>query len=296
MPNIQIHLSPALCYGSISLFTTVLHNVYLLYHISMFVTVFKIDKTSFWIGETIFLVWNSVNDPLFGWFSDSKAVKGFESELDNSSGQLGKTSAVHNAQNGSYFHNTKELGASPSVIINRTKAIAFYGPLMALSFTVFWFNWDMPCIQFSVCLCLYDSFLTMVELHQSALLADLSLSTEQRAAMNTYESIFSAVGSLSVFLSYQFWDKNDPFNFQIFCLLLAAFSVAGFYTAAVLLRVSFIRIHNLSNIRLESNVRVEKTPPVSQKKSLKAFIKQLMAHKNFLVFTLINVVQVSNMR
>uniref|UniRef100_H2XZU5 Uncharacterized protein n=1 Tax=Ciona intestinalis TaxID=7719 RepID=H2XZU5_CIOIN len=46
-------------YGSMALFLTVVHNVFLLYYVEMFVTVYKIDKTSFWIGEIAFLVWNS---------------------------------------------------------------------------------------------------------------------------------------------------------------------------------------------------------------------------------------------
>ncbi len=59
-------------YGAIAFYNTILHNVFLLYHVETFVSVYKIDKTSFWIGETIFLVWNSFNDPLFGWMSDKQ--------------------------------------------------------------------------------------------------------------------------------------------------------------------------------------------------------------------------------
>ena len=38
-------------YGSIALFWSILHNVFLLYYVEIFVSVYKIDKTSFWIGE-----------------------------------------------------------------------------------------------------------------------------------------------------------------------------------------------------------------------------------------------------
>ncbi len=62
-------------YGAISFFNSILHNVFLLYHVETFVSIYKIDKASFWIGETIFLLWNSLNDPLFGWFSDRKYLK-----------------------------------------------------------------------------------------------------------------------------------------------------------------------------------------------------------------------------
>ena len=59
-------------YGAIAFFNTILHNVFLLYHVETFVSVYRIDKASFWIGETLFLLWNSLNDPLFGWMSDKQ--------------------------------------------------------------------------------------------------------------------------------------------------------------------------------------------------------------------------------
>lgn len=34
-----------------ALFTSVLHNVFLLYYVDTFVSVYKINKLSFWIGE-----------------------------------------------------------------------------------------------------------------------------------------------------------------------------------------------------------------------------------------------------
>ncbi|XP_072477266.1 transmembrane protein 180 isoform X2 [Notamacropus eugenii] len=63
-------LPTAVVYGSLSLFVTILHNVFLLYYVDTFVSVYKIDKLAFWVGETVFLLWNSLNDPLFGWLSD----------------------------------------------------------------------------------------------------------------------------------------------------------------------------------------------------------------------------------
>ena len=40
-----------MCYGSMALFLSILHNVFLLYHVDVFVSIYKIDKASFWIGE-----------------------------------------------------------------------------------------------------------------------------------------------------------------------------------------------------------------------------------------------------
>lgn len=48
------HLPTAVIYGSLSLFVSILHNVFLLYYVDTFVSVYKIDKLSFWIGEVSF--------------------------------------------------------------------------------------------------------------------------------------------------------------------------------------------------------------------------------------------------
>lgn len=44
-------LPTAAVYGSLALFVTVLHNVFLLYYVDTFVSVYKISKAAFWVGE-----------------------------------------------------------------------------------------------------------------------------------------------------------------------------------------------------------------------------------------------------
>lgn len=44
-------LPTAVVYGSLALFVSVLHNVFLLYYVDTFVSVYKIDKAAFWVGE-----------------------------------------------------------------------------------------------------------------------------------------------------------------------------------------------------------------------------------------------------
>ena len=283
--------STAFYYGSISLFSTILHNVFLIYHIEMFISVFAIDKVSFWAGETIFLLWNSVNDPLFGWFGDRNEIDA-SSKKDNS--QLFQLEGVENT--GQTETKSRQTGASPSIIVQRTKVITFCGPLLALSFTAFWFNWQLPSIQFATCLCVYDAFLTIIDLEQSALLADLSITTEERTNMNSYESIFSAIGSISVFLSYRLFDKQSLMGFQLLCVCIATFSAVGFYTASRLLRDSFLR-DVAPNVRPRREFKTRpKSGSTSQQKSLKTYLRQLLSHKNFLTFTIINIIQVRIIR
>lgn len=44
-------LPTAVVYGSLALFISVLHNVFLLYYVDTFVSVYKISKAAFWVGE-----------------------------------------------------------------------------------------------------------------------------------------------------------------------------------------------------------------------------------------------------
>ncbi|XP_078589096.1 transmembrane protein 180-like [Branchiostoma floridae x Branchiostoma japonicum] len=266
MSNMGPLLSVPLCYGALVLFTAILHNVFLIYYVDVFVSVYKIDKMSFWIGETIFLIWNSLNDPLFGWMSD----KGFL-QADSSS----------------------DHGSSPQIVLRRFRALFINGPLFALSFLTFWVAWAVPAVQFVVCLCLYDTFLTMVDLHHNALLADLAVSDKERTRLNSYCSIFSAFGSLSVFLSYAIWDKENLGNFRIFCAILVCISISGFFLCTVWMKGQFIHRHQqkepdpLQSILVSSS---SGSPGVQL--SVRGYFRQLMAHRNFLWFTAMNLVQV----
>lgn len=128
---------------------------------------------------------------------------------------------------------------SPEVVLKRLRALSTNGPLFALSFLAFWVAWAGPGLQFLLCLCLYDGFLTMVDLHHSALLADLAVSAADRTRLNFHCSLFSALGSASVFLSYCVWDKEDFYSFRLFCVTLAAFSILGFVVVSRLLQSLF---------------------------------------------------------
>ncbi|XP_010084803.1 PREDICTED: transmembrane protein 180 isoform X1 [Pterocles gutturalis] len=274
------HLPTAVIYGSLSLFVSILHNVFLLYYVDTFVSVYKIDKLSFWIGETVFLIWNSLNDPLFGWLSDRVFLS---------------------TQPGAEI-------SSPEVVLKRLGALSRNGPLFAISFLAFWVSWAHPGLQFLLCLCMYDSFLTMVDLHHNALLADLAVSAKDRTSLNFYCSLFSAIGSLSVFMSYAVWNKEDFFSFRIFCVMLALCSIAGFTLSTQLLRQRFDAdgkakwdqestlkegIYGYFFSSSPFSLYIEKLSiPEEKKITLGEYLQQLSRHRNFLWFVCMNLVQV----
>jgi hypothetical protein len=188
-------------YGSISFYITSLNTLFILYHVDAYLSLYKIDKTSFWIGETIFMFWNSINDPLFGWLSDRN------------------------------YLNLKV--ANMDLICNkRILQLKLYGPLLAIIFSLIWFpllSSNYICLQFTITLCLYDTFLTIIDLQYTSLLADFSIDSIIRNQFNYYSSLFSALASVSVFISYFIWCNQVFFNFQLYCLIISIISFFGFY-------------------------------------------------------------------
>lgn len=258
----QISVPVDIAYGSLSLFMTIVHNVFLLYHVDMFVSVYKIDKASFWIGEMIFLVWNSLNDPVFGWISDKKYLSSSKSKEHSAGG----------------------------VVLQRLEALLWTGPFFAMSFMAFWVQWAYPGLQFVICLCLYDGFLTMIDLHHSALLADLAISADTRTRLNSRASIFSILGSGSVFLSYAVWNKDNLRSFRIFCAVLTLVSLIGFVVMTRVLKQVFQKNSEQLDYHEEPlSLRVEDE---SDKHKLKTFIKELMTQSNFKWFAVMNLIQV----
>lgn len=169
-----------------------------------------------------------------------------------------------------------------------------YGPLFTLSFLSIWFHWMHPSIQFVLCLCLYDGFLTMIDLNHLALLADLALSSKDRTNLNWYCSVFSGCGSLSVFLSHHFWDRDHMGSFHVFCTLLSAFSLVGFFVSSFLLKQHFSTTKVKVDIPQEKErIEIQSTvPSADQALELKIFLKQLLTHSNFMWFAAMNLVQV----
>ncbi|XP_060068484.1 transmembrane protein 180-like [Ylistrum balloti] len=256
-------------YGSMAFFQTILNNIFLLYHVDLFVSVYKIDKMSFWIGETIFLIWNSFNDPLFGWLSDKQYL--------------------------STKKHSESASSALEIVTNRLNALMYNGPLLALSFVLFWFPWGFPGLQFVVCLCLYDGFLTLVDLHHSSLLADLAVSARERTQLNTMSSLFSALGSASVFFSYSVWSKENLHSFRIFCSCLAIFSFIGFVVAINLMKQERTKTLKKSFSYDDSwSNRFDKYDDSSptEKPVITTFLSQLWNQQNFIWFTMMNLIQV----
>ncbi len=79
----------------------------------------------------------------------------------------------------------------------------------------------------------------MVDLHHQALLADMAITAEERTKLNSYCSVFSAMGSASVFMSFAVWNKNRLLPFRTLCLTVASVVVVGFMICCTILQWEF---------------------------------------------------------
>ena len=202
------------CYGLLSFFLALIHNVFLIYHVDVFVYSYQLDKSAFWLGEVAFLLWNSLNDPLFGYLADSDIV------VQNV--KIEREQIIQRR-----LHSLKYYGCWDLKTVRMINNLFFFSifsffqspncPLLSLSFALFWLPILPLGLHFVLGLCLYDSFLTIVDLNLNSLLADISTSNSERTILSKHRSIGNIVASVSVFISYSVWDQSDLTTFKV-CL------------------------------------------------------------------------------
>ena len=60
----------ALAYGLIGFSIAITHNVFIFYFLALFLRVHGLRSDYFYLGQSLFLIWNSLNDAVFGWMLD----------------------------------------------------------------------------------------------------------------------------------------------------------------------------------------------------------------------------------
>lgn len=216
----SISANVCLLYGFISFCTSLIHNIFIVYHVQAFVTVFGLSKGAFWAAEIVFLGWNAVNDPLFGWLMDKQLLQ--------------------------------ENQNNACIARRRAKVISYTGPLFSLVFLSTWFPiWlpSYPGLRFVIVLCFYDTAVTLLDLMKGALLADLAVSQNDRSRLGSAASIGQAL-SASGLVTITWWmdssstgSKLEHFEnpaskldrgpacpeFQLLAVILATFSALGLF-------------------------------------------------------------------
>ncbi|VDD87933.1 unnamed protein product [Enterobius vermicularis] len=207
--RMKVSVNTAICSGQFGM--TVLQTVFMFYYVKVFLNIFKINEIWFDIAQLLFMVWNSVNDPLFGYLQDF----------------------------------------SVSWLKNRKKVIMYLGPLLVMSFYMIWFPWSNETSPSYVCgihlltvLFFYDAFYSFVNVAWSALFAESTYEGLSRITAVKYSQLAVLLSSLILPL-LEAISKGlvDYFAFQCTCMVVGAIALICFYITGCLEEIVFQEDH-----------------------------------------------------
>lgn len=167
----------AVAYASTTLGATLLASVFGAFYVSVFAKHWGITQGWFQTAQAVYLVWNAVNDPLFGWLQDRPGSQ----------------------------QNNKHAYAS---------AIMWGGPLFGLSFLLPWLPIGELIAPFvggrdagvgihcCLSLSLFDGMFTYCVLAQCGLFAELEASQEGRSLVLAASQAATALGGAALFAAY----------------------------------------------------------------------------------------------
>uniref|UniRef100_A0A914HEP8 Uncharacterized protein n=1 Tax=Globodera rostochiensis TaxID=31243 RepID=A0A914HEP8_GLORO len=177
-----------------------MHTTFMFYYVKVFLNIFQVNEYWFNWSQLLFLVWNAVNDPLFGYLQD-----------------VGGT-----------------------WMKDRAKIFTHFGPFLVFSFLITWFPWrsssDSPPyvegLHLIVSLFLYDAFFSCIGVAWSALYSDSTRDHRKRVRGIKYAQ-FASLCSVNVITVVEKVSHSlENFGaFQVICLGLGIISLSCLYLA-----------------------------------------------------------------
>ena len=164
----------------------------------VFLNHYHVTETWFHTAQTVYMIWNAINDPLFGYLQDNLRI---------------------------------------SWMTSRRLSILYGAPFYSLAFLVPWFPWadyskpenSWICgLHLMMTLCIFDSVFTFVFLAQCGLFTELSKKHEDRVRLVRYAQVGSLLGGTTVFFAESFSKSLTDFtSFQITCVVIAILGYFG---------------------------------------------------------------------
>ncbi|XP_053327194.1 transmembrane protein 180-like [Spea bombifrons] len=244
---------PALAYCMTTLGAGMMNSIFNFYYVKLFLNRYKISEGAFHQAQVVFMIWNAINDPLFGYIQDNSKV--------------------------------------PCCSLRRNSI--FYGaPFYALAFLLPWFPWKdytegdwLSGVHLVVALCVFDGMLTFVLLAQCALFAEISTRHENRLQLIKYNQVASLLGSSSILFCGLVSDNMEKFsNFQTFTVFLAFLST---------LCMCYTGVFGVSQYeQKDSSVERSKSNTALSWSSVFTLTKEILTQRNFVIFVSMNFFQV----
>lgn len=256
MKTFGIHHN-ALAYSMTTLGAGMMNSVFNFYYVKLFLNQYKISEGSFHQAQVIYMIWNALNDPLFGYIQDNSKVPCFS---------------------------------------KRRYSILYGAPFYALAFLLPWFPWKtyqegdwLSGVHLVIALCAFDGMLTFVLLAQCALFAEISTKHENRLQLITYNQVASLIGSTSILFCGLVSNNMENFlYFQTFTIGLAVLSTACMCYTGV---YGFSQYEQREKLP-ESTESGSAMDSQSSWSSVLSLTKQILTQKNFILFVIMNFFQV----
>ena len=257
----------SVAYASTNLASGMMHSVFMFYYVKVFLDRYHVSESWFQVSQILYMVWNSINDPLFGYFQDNFDF---------------------------------------SWVKSRRHSILYGAPFFAVSFLLPWFPWadysnpnnGWICgMHLLFALCFYDTLFTFVLLAQCALFAEMSGKQEDRLRLVWYAQIASLIGSSSVFLCEIVSHNMENYTvFQITCVFIAIaswwflkYTGNNAHTEYDLKGKKSESTMQLTSVDKDENgVTTQKTP----EESIWRLMWQIMKEIDFIAFVLMNFCQI----
>ncbi|XP_037649466.1 transmembrane protein 180 [Sebastes umbrosus] len=247
----------ALAFAMTTLGSGMINNIFSFYYVKLYLNKFKISEGAFHQSQVVYMLWNAINDPLFGYLQD----------------------------------NSRMAWCS-----QRRLFILYGAPFYSLAFLLVWFPWRtyapgdwLSGVQLMVALCAFDGMLTFVLLIHCALSAEISSNHQNRLRLIKYSQVASLIGSSSVlFCGVLSNNMNDFAAFQGFTVLIA---ILG---CVCMLYTGFHAESRFDNKGSDSQKMADQTPHQSafSFSTLKTLTWQIISIRDFQLFVFMNFFQV----
>ncbi len=181
---------PSVAYAATTVGASMMSSVFGFNYVRIFLNRYHVSENWFHVSQIIFMVWNAINDPLFGYIQDNMNF---------------------------------------SWVRSRRHSILYGAPLFCLSFLVPWFPWGtyekdsyLAGCHLLFALCFWDTMFTFVLLAQCALFAEMSKHHEDRVRLIKYTQYASLMGCTAVFMCNFVSSNLEEFeHFQMMTVVLA---------------------------------------------------------------------------
>ncbi|XP_053551022.1 transmembrane protein 180 isoform X2 [Bombina bombina] len=243
----------ALAYSMTTLGAGMINHIFYFYYVKLFLNQYKISEGAFHKAQIVFMIWNAINDPLFGYIQDNSKIP---------------------------FCSKRRL------------SILYGAPFYTLAFLLPWFPWRnyaegdwLSGVHLVVALCVFDGMLTFVLLAQCALFTEISTKHDTRLQLIKYNQMASLLGSTSILFCGLVSNNMEHFpRFQVFTVILAVLSTACMCYTGVFSRTQYEQEEKQPDY-------CKSEPPLSLSSVIRLTI-QILKEKNFLIFISMNFFQV----